>query len=132
MNVDFFQRRQSRLRETTFQLSTIIGTLPGEIALVVDKIDGRIVISCPPNDQNWIELSNAKIDGNRIQFVQKHFLHDGEFSPFNGVPCKCEIRLLDKDRLEFSIRTDSTGVESEILHRDLVSEHGKAKGVKYR
>jgi hypothetical protein len=104
----------------------------GEIALVVDKIDGRIVISCPPNDQNWIELSNAKIDGNRIQFVQKHFLHDGEFSPFNGVPCKCEIRLLDKDRLEFSIRTDSTGVESEILHRDLVSEHGKAKGVKYR
>jgi len=90
----------------------------GEVALIVSKADGRIVVFAPENDTWRMEITDAKVDGDTVAFVQKNFLHSGESHPFNGVACETAVRLVDSETMEMTMTTaHSPKPDSELLLR---------------
>ncbi len=90
----------------------------GEVALIVSRTEDRIVFSAPENDTWRMVISDAKLDGETVAFVQKNYLHSGESHPFNGVACQTAIRLIDSDTMEMTMTTaTSPDLEPELLSR---------------
>ena len=90
----------------------------GEVSLIVSRADDQIVFSAPENDTWRIDISDARVDGESVAFVQKHFLHNGESHPFNGVACQTTVRLIDSDTMRMTMTTiHSPEPEPELLSR---------------
>ncbi|MBM4092818.1 MAG: hypothetical protein FJ276_25930 [Planctomycetes bacterium] len=65
-----------------------------------------------------MDISDAKVKGDSVSFVQKNFLHSGESHPFNGVACDTTVRLVDSNTMEMTMTTVHTPEpESERLSR---------------
>lgn len=90
----------------------------GEISLIIKEENGRIELTPPDNDTWRMEISDAKITGETVTYVQKNHLHDGSSHPFNGVACNSIVKLIDTDTLELEITTkDSSDLVPENLKR---------------
>ena len=90
----------------------------GEVALIVREENGSVEFTTPDNDTWRMEISDAKIVGDTVTFVQKNYLHDGSDHPFNGVACNSIAKLLDSDTLELGMTTkDSPDLGAEKLKR---------------
>ncbi len=90
----------------------------GEVALIVSQADDRIVFATPENDTWRMEISDAKVDGDTVAFVQKNFLHNGESHPFNGVACEITVRLVNSETMEMTVTTvQSPEPISDLLSR---------------
>ncbi len=90
----------------------------GEVALIVSQADDRVVFSAPENDTWRMDITDAKVDGDTVAFVQKNFLHSGESHPFNGVACETTVRLVDSETMEMTMTTvHSPEPGSELLLR---------------
>ena len=92
--------------------------IDGEVALIIELNDGRVVVSAPENDTWRMDVSEARLEGDAIHFTQKNYLHNGEFHPFNGVACNTVAKLVDNDTLELGMTTAQTPeYESDLLTR---------------
>ena len=90
----------------------------GEVALIIREIDGGIEFATPENDTWRMEISDAKIVGDTVSFVQKHYLHDGSDHPFNGVACNSIAKFVDSDTLELGMTSnDSPEYGADMLKR---------------
>ncbi len=90
----------------------------GEISLIVTKMDDQVVFSAPQNEIWRMDISDARVEGNSVAFVQKNFLHNGEWHPFNGVACNTTVRLVGSDKMEMIMTTvHSPTPEPELLLR---------------
>lgn len=90
----------------------------GETALIVREENGKVEFATPDNDTWRMEISDAKIVGDTVTFVQKNYLHDGSDHPFNGVACNSIAKLVDRDTLELGMTTkDSPDLGAEKLKR---------------
>ena len=89
-----------------------------EVSLIVSRVGDRIVLAAPENDTWRMDISDARLDGDSICYIQKNFLHSGEYHPFNGVECNTRIRLIDADTIEMKLTTvHSPDPEAEQLVR---------------
>ena len=90
----------------------------GEFALIVARDGDSIVIDNPPNELWQIEVSNVTVDGDAINFVQRHIIKDGSFNPFSGVECNCTLKPMDgsPNRLEFTMTTSETPNEPPVVY----------------
>ncbi len=91
-----------------------------EGTLILRMEENRVIIAGPDNDTWRIDISDATIVGDSIHFVQKHYVHDNEPHPFNGVACNCIVHLVGDDgsQLSFGMTTiHSPDFEADILTR---------------
>ena len=76
------------------------------------------MFATPENDTWRMEISDAKVDGDTVAFVQKNFLHNGESHPFNGVACEITVRLVNSETMEMTVTTvQSPEPISDLLSR---------------
>lgn len=89
-----------------------------EVALIIELDGERIVVSAPENDTWRMDILGAQLVDDSIHFVQKHYLHDGEPHPFNGVACNSVAKIIDDDTLEVGMTTVHTPeYESDLFTR---------------
>lgn len=90
----------------------------GNVALVLSRENDRIILATPENKTWRMDISDARIDGALVRYIQKNVLHDGSEHPFNGVLCHTQIQLIDAQTLEMSATTvHSPELRSERLKR---------------
>ena len=87
--------------------SKMIGTwgLGGQAGLILEQVQDQVVISAPPVEGLRMDISDAKIEGQAIHFVQKNYFLEMDSHPFNGVANNSSIRLIDDNTLEYRIKT---------------------------
>jgi len=87
----------------------------GSLVLTIRHSNGRTFFEPAANDSYYTELTSEEVKDDSVCFTQTFYAHDGEFSPFNGEPCKCRISMVNPDQLKFELGTRLTKVESELL-----------------
>ena len=76
-----------------------------DVRLNIERHNDRIAIVPFENDTWRTTISNARIAGNSLHYVQKSYCKKMLLHPFSGVPCKCVLTLLDDYRLEYRLTT---------------------------
>lgn len=93
--------------------------IDGEVVLIIGINGNHVVVSAPQNDTWRMDILDAGIVEDTIHFTQKHYLHDGNSHPFNGVACHCIAKRVDDDTLELGMTAEKTpGFGSDLPTRD--------------
>ena len=89
--------QQTAFVQMTPEMEDMIGTWGTEEgpALIIKNHGDQLEICGAPNDTWRTEISDARVVGNSVFFIEKNYLHNGESHPFNGHRCDCVIEMED-------------------------------------
>ena len=103
-------------------LQPLVGTWEseGKVALIVEHEGSELTIQVPEKEYWRVELADATVSDDRVQYVQRNYLRRETDHPFSGLAINCTISPIpgDPDGLEIILTAeDPPQSESGIYRR---------------